>query len=273
MNRTRLVTLGIVFTLLLVAVTYAITSSLVAGQMMQPTPVAKPEVWDRIASAMERIAGAMEKSPDSPGMMGHMGGMMQDMGSMQGMMASQNMMAHMQQMPQMMQNCHKMMQDMQTMMGQMNEQMKQMMPGMMGQGQMMAQAPVTPVAPGEADWTRASDEASVEVKVTYMNPLMKPDESAGLLVFKVALNTHTVDLSKLDLVKLATLRTNTGLSIMEGFVWEAVGQESSHHRTGMLRIADTVDGKAIVTGETQLLELELKEISVPTRLFSWQLQK
>ena len=296
MNRAKITAIGILVAVLLVGVTYAVASSLVKGQMAQPSAEVKPEAWDRIASALERIAGTMEKSPNNSEMMG---GMMQGMGPMQGMMGQgmmggmmnpgmmgqmnpgmmggQNMMGPMQQMQGMMQNCHsmmQMMQEMQQMMKQMEEHMGQMMPGRMGQNMAnMPQAPSPQAASGEASWTRASNEGSVDVKVTYMNPLLTPEETSGKLVFKVALDTHTVDLSKLDLTKLATLRTNAGLAITEGFTWEAIGQASSHHRTGLLKIADTMDGKAIVTSETQSLELELKEIAVPSRIFTWQLQK
>jgi hypothetical protein len=274
MNRAQFVTFGVIAAVLLVGLTYGVTSSLVTGQMMPLSQEIKPEAWDRLAAALERIATTMEKPANNSGMMG---GMMQGMGPMQGMMGhmgqgmmSQGMMGG-QSMMNPMQQMHGMMHEMSQMMKQMQEHMGHMMSGMMGQGSGMSRS--APITPAEDAWTRTSNEGAVEVKVIYMNPLLKPEESAGKLIFKVALDTHSVDLAKLDLTKLATLRTNTGLSVSEGLTWEAVSQESNHHRTGLLKIADTMDGKLIVTGETQSLELELKEIVVPIRLFSWQLQK
>ncbi|MBI3661171.1 hypothetical protein HY230_11970 [Candidatus Acetothermia bacterium] len=278
MNR-KLVVLGIALALVLVVGTYAVTSSLVTAQMSQG-PQVNPDTSQRIAAALERIATAMEKPAANTGMMNGMGnmGMMGQMGSgmmggimnpnMMGQMDS-GMMGNMMDMGQMHQ-MHQMMQEMQGMMKQMQEGMGQMMPGMENQAPMTPKAPTTTGVLNEADLTRASDEAGVKVDVAFMNPLLKPEEAAGRLVFKVTLNTHTIDLSKLDLTKLASLRTSTGFTIAEGFTWEPVGQESGHHRTGLLKIGATSEGKPLITKETKYIELELKDIVVPSRLFKWE---
>jgi hypothetical protein len=182
-----------------------------------------------------------------------------------GMMGSMGMMGrHMQ-----------MMQQMQQMMGQMQAQMAQMMQvcqqmmssmgtGMMGQA---AQAAAGPLA--EAELTRTSSEAGITVAVTFLNPLLPPEETEGKLIFKVALDTHTGDLLQYDLTKLVVLRTGEGLIVEEGFVWEPES-ESSHHRRGRLIVPATVDGQPLITPETSFLELELREIGVPKRLFRWE---
>lgn len=121
----------------------------------------------------------------------------------------------------------------------------------------------------EADLTRTTSGAGITVAVTFMNPLLKPEETAGKLIFKVALDTHTVDLSQFDLTKLAVLRTSEGVVVNKGFTWEPES-ESSHHRAGLLKLDATFEGKPLITKETRYIELELKEIGVPSRLFKWE---
>jgi len=262
MNRNvKVWAVGVVLAVLLVGGTYAVTSLLVSGQMMQ-APQAKPDVWERIAVALERIATAMEKSAGNSGMMGGMGMMGQ------GMMNPQ--MAHQ-------------MGDMMSMMGHMMGMMGNMMagPGMMGQDmssmmqacqQMMGAVPPTQAPAGqltEADLTRTTSGAGITVAATFMNPLMKPEETAGKLVFKIALDTHAGDLMQYDLTKLAVLRTSKGAVVDKGFIWEPQS-ESSHHRLGLLKVDATVEGKPLITKDTKYIELELKEIGVPSRLFKWE---
>jgi hypothetical protein len=230
---------GIAVAVLVVGGAYLIGASGARAQLG-----AQPDPMVRIAAALERIAAAMEKSGPMQGM-GMMGGMMSDMPQMMGQM----------------QQCHAMM-----------EQMHKMMQGMQGMmsGPMAGPAPSAPsTSPTEADLTRTSQAEGITVAVTFMNPLLKPEESAGKLIFKIALDTHTVDLSQFDLTKLAVLRTSEGVTISEGFIWEPES-ESGHHRKGMLKAADTVGGAPIITQETQWLELELKEVGMLSRVFRWE---
>lgn len=124
----------------------------------------------------------------------------------------------------------------------------------------------------EADLTRTSKAASIEVNVVFMNPLLKSDANKDQLTFKIALDTHAGDLMQYDLIKLAVLRTSTGVAVDSGFVWEP-GSESSHHRSGTLKLAGDVTGKIILSESTEYLELELKGIGVPSRTFRWTKQE
>lgn len=124
----------------------------------------------------------------------------------------------------------------------------------------------------EEDLTRTSKGASIDVIVIFMNPLMKPEESKDQLRFKITLDTHSVDLMQYDLTKLAVVRTSTGVSVESGFRWEA-GSESSHHRSGILKLANQLDGKALFDESTEYVELELKEIGVSSRIFKWTKQE
>jgi len=124
----------------------------------------------------------------------------------------------------------------------------------------------------EADLTRTSKGAGIDVNVVFMNPLMKPEESKDQLHFKIALDTHAGDLMQFDLTKLAILRTSAGVSIEEGFIWEP-SSESSHHRAGVLKLANEFDGKVLFDENTEFIELELKEIGIPSRIFKWTKQE
>lgn len=293
MNRNvKVWVVGVVLAVLLVGGTYFITSSLVSGQMTQ-APQAKPDVWERVAVALERIANAMEKSAGGSGMMG---GMMRGMGQMQGMMGPMQAMMndqskiscatswlekalklhelHMKdpattteesqkELMDQIKKAHECLTGTQGAMSGMMGQMGSMMQGMMG-GPMVGR---TPAALSEAELMRTSEAAGITVKVTFLNPLLKPE--AGKLIFKVALDTHTVDLSRFDLTKLAVLRTSEGVVVNKGFTWEPES-ESSHHRAGLLKLDATFEGKPLITKETRYIELELKEIGVPSRLFKWE---
>lgn len=254
-NNVKLWLASIAVAVLLVGGAYLVGSSAARAQMggMQPT-TAQTDPMERIAEALERIAAALEKSASSS--MAGMG-QMDMMGDMAKMMA---------QMQQRMQQC-------QEMMGQMREMMQGMMGNPMAGRAPSAQptptAPAQTTAPTEADLTRTSQGAGITVTVTFMNPLLKPEEVNGKLVFKVALDTHTVDLSQFDLTKLAVLHTSEGTVVNTGFVWEPES-ESSHHRMGLLKLEATSEGKSLISKETQYIELELKDIGVPSRLFKWE---
>lgn len=252
-NSVKLWVVGIAVAVLVVSGAYWVGSSVARGQMMgvQP-PTAQTDPMVRIAAALERIAAAMEKSAGSSGMMGQ--------GMMPGMMGGMGMMG-----------------DMSQMMGQMQEHMKQCQAMMQGMQGMMGSPTTQPTpsasapaqAPAEPELTHTSQAEGITVSVTFMNPLLKPEETAGQLVFKVALDTHTVDLSQFDLTKLAVLRTSEGITVSEGFSWEPES-ESGHHRKGLLKVADTLNGAPIITKETKYIELELKEIGTPSRVFRWE---
>lgn len=255
MNR-NMKLLGIALAVLLVGVTYLIGSNVVSAQMGQPPATApSTDPMTRMATALEHMAAAMDR----------MGGM--SSGSM-GMMGGMDMMSQMGQMGPMMQDMQTMMQQMQAQMGQMMQSCQQMMPGMAGpMGQPQSAAPANKLA--ETDLTRTTDDANITVKVTFMNPLMKPEETAGKLLFKMALDTHSGDLMQYDLTKLAMLHTSEGLMVDKGFTWEPQS-ESGHHRLGLLKVNAVVDGKPVITKETKSIELHLKDIGVPARVFKWE---
>ena len=108
-----------------------------------------------------------------------------------------------------------------------------------------------------ADLTQTKDEAAVTVKVT---PLNLQDGSAATLDFKIALDTHSVDLSY-DLTAIATLRSEVGEEAKPA-KWDGPGG-GGHHREGVLSFP-------ALKNRGQALTLVLRGIAdVPERTFVW----
>lgn len=114
--------------------------------------------------------------------------------------------------------------------------------------------------------TRTSAGSAVSVDVAFLNPIQKNKEE---LIFKVALNTHSVDLSGFRIDQLAAFRNSEGVEAEEGFIWVSES-ESSHHRSGYLKIpAKTKDGKPLISEETEYIILEISGIEAK-REFKWE---
>lgn len=115
---------------------------------------------------------------------------------------------------------------------------------------------------GSPDLSRTDSQGAVTVKITPLN-LDKPGDT---LKFDVAMDTHSVDLS-MDLTTLATLTTDTGLTI-QASKWEAPG--GGHHAEGSLSFPTLKDGKSILDGAKQLT-LTISGIDNASRTFTWDL--
>jgi len=113
-------------------------------------------------------------------------------------------------------------------------------------------------APAGDDLTRTNDEASVTVAIT---PLNLKDKSAATLDFKIALNTHSVDLGY-DLTAIATLSTDAGEKVQPA-KWDGPAG-GGHHREGTLSFPQ-------FKNRGQSLTLTLRGIAdVPERTFTWK---
>jgi hypothetical protein len=101
----------------------------------------------------------------------------------------------------------------------------------------------------------------VTVAVTW------PGRAAGL-VFRVALDTHAVDLDGYDLRQLAVLRTEQGVEVRPSG-WDA--PPGGHHRAGTLAFpATTPDGQPVLRADTRSLELVIRDVAgVPERTYRW----
>jgi hypothetical protein len=113
-----------------------------------------------------------------------------------------------------------------------------------------------------ASLTQVDDQGAVTVEVTPINL----DQPGDTLLFDVAMNTHSVDLS-MDLKALATLTTDTGLTI-PATNWEA--PLGGHHVSGKLSFPAAQSGKSILDGAKKLT-LTITGIDNATRTFNWDL--
>jgi hypothetical protein len=114
--------------------------------------------------------------------------------------------------------------------------------------------------------TRSDTQGAVSIEVTFLNPLQPAGED---LTFRIALNTHSVDLSEYRIEEMATLRNSEGLSVKKGGRW-VPEQESFHHRRGALFIPPiTEDGRPLIGGDTEFLLLEIDGIDGKKRTFQW----
>lgn len=112
------------------------------------------------------------------------------------------------------------------------------------------------------DLARSDAQGAVTVSVTPIN-LSDPYDK---LEFNVSLETHSVDLS-MDLATLATLTTDTGLTI-QAEKWDAV--PGGHHVSGKLSFPSMKDGKSILE-DARKLTLTILNVDAPSRVFEWQL--
>jgi len=112
------------------------------------------------------------------------------------------------------------------------------------------------------DLTRTEIQGEVTLKVTPLNL----DNPGDILKFEVILDTHTLELD-MDLAALATLTTDTGLTI-QPTLWDA--PKGGHHAEGTLAFPATLDGKSILDGVKQLT-LTISDIDNATSTFTWDL--
>lgn len=123
-------------------------------------------------------------------------------------------------------------------------------------------APTSIPLPPEEGQTRTDEQGEVVVDVTPTN-LTNPAETIDI---EVGMNTHSVDLS-MDLTKLATLKTDTGLSAAP-ISWN--GGAGGHHVSGKLAFPTQVDGKSFLAGAS-VLTLVIQNVDAAERTFTWNL--
>jgi len=111
--------------------------------------------------------------------------------------------------------------------------------------------------------TRMDGQGTVTVEVTPVNLGMPGDT----LIFEIALNTHSVDLS-MDLATLSTLTTDAGL-VIQASLWDA--PRGGHHVSGKLIFPATRNGRSILEGATKFT-LTIINVDAPTRVFEWELK-
>jgi len=111
--------------------------------------------------------------------------------------------------------------------------------------------------------TRMDQQGMVVVELTPLNLGMAGDT----LIFEVAMNTHSVDLS-MDLAQLSTLTTDTGVTV-QALMWDA--PLGGHHVSGKLTFPALKDGVSIMDGVTNIT-LQIRNVDADLRTFEWQLK-
>ncbi len=81
---------------------------------------------------------------------------------------------------------------------------------------------------------------------------------------RVVLDTHSVDLDGFDLAQLARVRLNGGVWVAPT-KWEAPA--GGHHRVGMLTFG-SLDPQLFASA--RLIELEVRDVAVPSHLLRWE---
>jgi hypothetical protein len=117
--------------------------------------------------------------------------------------------------------------------------------------------------PANVDLTRTDEQGAVVIEVTPLNL----DSAIDTLEFDISMNTHSIDLS-MDLAQLATLTTDTGLTV-QASKWDAT--PGGHHVPGKLIFPASQDGKSILDGAGKLT-LTIVNVDSPSRVFEWPLQ-
>lgn len=124
-----------------------------------------------------------------------------------------------------------------------------------------------PVQPSGAQAIQLAELTDSQGAVTVIVKSLDLNSSQDKLDFEVALDTHSIDLS-MDLAALATLTTDTGLSV-QAAKWDAL--LGGHHVSGTLSFPSTLEGKAILDGASTLT-LIIKDVDASERVFAWDLE-
>ncbi len=118
-------------------------------------------------------------------------------------------------------------------------------------------------SPSNDSAMRIDQQGAIIFEITPLN-LRAPTDT---LEFDVVMTTHSIDLI-MDLAKLSTLTTDTGVSV-DATVWDA--PLGGHHVEGKLIFPTTKDGKSILEGATKLT-LTIINVDSPSRIFEWELK-
>ncbi len=109
---------------------------------------------------------------------------------------------------------------------------------------------------------RSNAEGSVTIALKWLSG------EKGILVFQVAMDTHSVNLDQVDLIKQARLRDNTGQEYSPAS-WNA--PLGGHHRSGTLTF-DIPD--SVKSGSARSFEIVIRDVAgIEQRVFDWDLSQ
>jgi len=108
--------------------------------------------------------------------------------------------------------------------------------------------------------TQTNSGGAVDIQVRW------EADQANVLVFEVSMNTHSVDLDKVDLKQLAVLHDSQG-NEFKPLSWES--QPGGHHRSGRLTFAIP---DSLKENSTEFLHMAIKNVAgVSERGLQWNL--
>lgn len=113
-------------------------------------------------------------------------------------------------------------------------------------------APTASSALGE----QSSEAAAITIVATWL--------ATGTPAVRVAMDTHSVDLDRFDLATLARARLDGGPWVAPS-AWDA--PKGGHHREGTLAFG-ALDRASL--DAAALIELEVRDIAVPSRILRWE---
>ncbi len=124
-----------------------------------------------------------------------------------------------------------------------------------------SQAAAGTSAGGSVQATQTSEGGQVTIAISW------PGLSAGPS-FKVAMDTHSVDLDGVDLRQLATLRVDNGPALQPS-TWDA--PKGGHHRSGTLTFPGTTpSGSPTLAAGSHTVQVVIRDVArVPKRTFQW----
>ncbi len=118
--------------------------------------------------------------------------------------------------------------------------------------------------------TGAAEPGNVEVQALLLN-LLQPTEEEPVLVFQIALNTHSVSLRDVDIAKLAHIENSEGVMIRSGIRWNPEHNEGYHHIMGYLIVPEQESEGSLIGENVQWIKLILRGIpKIERREFVWE---
>lgn len=124
--------------------------------------------------------------------------------------------------------------------------------------------PKTPTTGQASGLTRNNDAGQVVIEATWQR---EPAPDKGL-VFKIVMDTHSVDLDSFDLSQLASLRNDKGQPI-KPTSWDA--PKGGHHRSGALTFPLEDSNGTSILKDARYIELVIRDVAgVAERVLRWE---
>lgn len=117
--------------------------------------------------------------------------------------------------------------------------------------------------------TGVVEPGNVEVQALLLNLLQPPEES--ILVFRIALNTHSMSLQNVDIAKQAHIENSEGMMIRSEIRWKPEHNQSYHHIMGYLIVQEQESAGSLIGENVQWIKLVLRGIpKIEQREFVWE---